>query len=159
MGSDHMTASDAASFELNTIKKVRNRLIPFLTLLYFFAMLDRVNVGYAALTMNKELGISATEFGLVAGIFFIGYFLFEVPSNIIMTKVGARQWIGRILITWGIASAACGLIQNATQLYAGRFILGVMEAGFFPGVMVYLTFWFPAKERAKVVALFMMALP
>lgn len=154
-----MTASDAASFELNTIKKVRNRLIPFLTLLYFFAMLDRVNVGYAALTMNKELGISATEFGLVAGIFFIGYFLFEVPSNIIMTKVGARQWIGRILITWGIASAACGLIQNATQLYAGRFILGVMEAGFFPGVMVYLTFWFPAKERAKVVALFMMALP
>ncbi len=153
------TIQDTASFESNTMKKVRNRLIPFLTLLYFFAMLDRVNVGYAALTMNKELGISSAQFGLVAGIFFIGYFIFEVPSNIIMTKVGARQWIGRILITWGIASAACGLIQNATQLYIARFILGVMEAGFYPGVMLYLTYWFPAKERGKVISLFMLALP
>lgn len=150
---------DNASFETNTFKKVRNRLIPFLTLLYFFAMLDRVNVGYAALTMNKELGISSAQFGLVAGIFFIGYFLFEVPSNLIMVKVGARQWIGRILVTWGIASSACGLIQTETHLYLGRFILGIMEAGFYPGIMLYLTYWFPARERAKVISLFMLALP
>lgn len=153
------TIRDTASFEINTIKKIRNRLLPFLIVLYFFAMLDRVNVGYAALTMNKELGITSAQFGLVAGIFFIGYFLFEVPSNLIMNKVGARKWIGRILITWGIASAACGLIQNATQLYAGRFFLGIMEAGFFPGIMLYMTYWFPARERAKMVALFMLAMP
>lgn len=153
------TIADRALFESNIMKKIRNRLIPFLTLLYFFAMLDRVNVGYAALTMNKELGISSAEFGLVAGIFFIGYFIFEVPSNLIMTKVGARQWIGRILVTWGIASAACGLIQNSTQLYIARFILGVMEAGFYPGIMLYMTYWFPSQERGKVVALFMLALP
>lgn len=153
------TIKDTASFESNTIKKVRNKLIPFLILLYFFAMLDRVNVGYAALTMNKELGITSSQYGLVAGIFFIGYFLFEVPSNLIMNKVGARKWIGRILITWGLASAACGLIQNATQLYAGRFFLGVMEAGFFPGIMLYMTHWFPTRERAKMVALFMLAMP
>ncbi|MBP1763497.1 MAG: hypothetical protein H6Q65_555 [Firmicutes bacterium] len=153
------TIQDAATFEKSTMTKVKNRLIPFLVLLYFFAMLDRVNVGYAALTMNKELGISAAQYGLVAGIFFIGYFLFEVPSNLIMSKVGARKWIGRILITWGFASAACGLIQNEMQLYIARFILGVMEAGFFPGIMLYMTYWFPAKERAQVVALFMLALP
>jgi Sugar phosphate permease len=150
---------DTASFESNTVQKVKNRLIPFLALLYFFAMLDRVNVGYAALTMNKELGISSAQYGLIAGIFFIGYFLFEVPSNLIMTKVGARKWIGRILVTWGIASAACGLIDNATHLYVGRFVLGVMEAGFYPGIMLYLTYWIPAKERAKAVSLFMLALP
>ena len=153
------TSQDAASFESNTIRKLTYRMIPFLILLYFFAMLDRVNVGYAALIMNKELGISSAQYGLVAGIFFLGYFLFEVPSNIMMTKVGARKWIGRILITWGIVSAACGFIQNATQLYIMRFLLGVMEAGFFPGIMLYLTYWFPARHRAKVVALFMLAMP
>jgi ACS family tartrate transporter-like MFS transporter len=153
------TVQATVSFERNTIKKVRNRLIPFLIILYFFAMLDRVNIGYAALTMNKELGITAAQYGMVAGIFFIGYFLFEVPSNLIMTKFGTRRWIGRILITWGFASAACGMIQDATHLYIGRFTLGVMEAGFFPGIMLYLTYWFPAKDRAKVVALFMLALP
>ncbi len=153
------TIPDTTSFEKNTLQKVRNRLIPFLIILYFFAMLDRVNIGYAALTMNKELGITPTEYGMLAGIFFIGYFLFEVPSNLIMTKVGTRQWIARILITWGFASAACGLIQNVTHLYVARFILGLMEAGFYPGIMLYLTYWFPAKDRAKVVGLFMLALP
>ncbi len=145
--------------EENVIKKLTYRLVPFLIILYFFAMLDRVNVGYASLTMNKELGITSAEYGLVAGIFFIGYFLFEVPSNLMMTKVGARKWIGRILITWGIASAVCGLIHSATQLYVARFVLGVMEAGFFPGVMLYLTYWFPARHRAKIISLFMLALP
>lgn len=150
---------ETASFESNTIQKVRNKLIPFLILLYFFAMLDRVNVGYAALTMNKELGITSAQFGMLSGIFFIGYFLFEVPSNLIMSKVGARKWIGRILITWGFASAACALIQNATHLSIARFFLGIMEAGFYPGIMLYLTYWFPAKARAKVISIFMLALP
>lgn len=147
------------AIEKQTMSKVKVRLIPFLLILYFFCLLDRVNVGYAALTMNADLGISAAEYGLVAGIFFIGYFLFEVPSNIIMTKVGARKWIGRILITWGLVSALCGCIQTATHLYIIRFLLGVMEAGFYPGVMLYMTYWFPAKDRAKVVTLFMLALP
>lgn len=147
------------AIEKQTMGKVKVRLIPFLLILYFFCLLDRVNVGYAALTMNADLGISAAEYGLVAGIFFIGYFLFEVPSNIIMTKVGARKWIGRILITWGLVSALCGCIQTATHLYIIRFLLGVMEAGFYPGVMLYMTYWFPAKDRAKVVTLFMLALP
>ena len=148
-----------AQFEANTLKKMKYKIIPFLIICYFFAMLDRVNVGYAALTMNADLGISSAQYGLVAGIFFIGYFLFEVPSNVIMTKVGTRKWIGRILITWGIAATACSLIQTATHLYVMRFILGVMEAGFYPGIMLYLTYWFPAKERAKVISIFMLAVP
>ena len=148
-----------AILERQTMSKVKVRLIPYLVILYFFCLLDRVNVGYAALTMNADLGISAAEYGLVAGIFFIGYFLFEVPSNIIMTKVGARIWIGRILVTWGLISALCGFIHTATHLYIARFLLGVMEAGFYPGIMLFMTYWFPARERAKVVTLFMLALP
>lgn len=150
---------DVVLFESNTIKKIRNKLLPFLILLYFFAMLDWVNVGYAALTMNSELGIGSTQYGLVAGVFFIGYFLFEVPSNLIMTKVGARIWIGRILITWGLVATMTGFIQSATHLYIVRFVLGVMEARFYPGIMLYMTWWFPKKERAKMVALFMLAVP
>jgi len=148
-----------SEIEFKTMSKVNKRLIPYLILLYLFCMLDRVNVGFAALTMNADLGINSAQYGLVAGIFFVGYFIFEVPSNIIMTKVGARKWIARILISWGIVSAMCGLIHTATHLYIIRFLLGAMEAGFYPGIMLYMTFWFPAKERAKVVSLFMLAIP
>jgi ACS family tartrate transporter-like MFS transporter len=109
--------------------------------------------------MNKELGITSQQYGFIAGIFFIGYFFFEVPSNIIMNKIGARTWIGRILITWGIVATACGFIQNITQLYIVRFLLGVMEAGFYPGVILYMTYWFRAKDRAKTISLFMLAVP
>jgi ACS family tartrate transporter-like MFS transporter len=128
-------------------------------LLYIVAVLDRVNVGFAALTMNKELAISAQQFGLLAGIFFIGYFLFEIPSNILLHKVGARIWIGRILVTWGIVSAATALVHGTSHLYIVRFLLGVAEAGFFPGMILYLTYWFPQREQAKAVAFFMTAQP
>lgn len=141
-----------------TMKKVSARIIPYVFLLYIVAYLDRVNIGYASLTMNKALSISAEAFGLIAGIFFFGYFIFEVPSNIIMHRVGARIWIARILISWGIVVIITAWAQNITQMYILRFILGVAEAGFFPGIILYLTYWFPAKERAKAVAFFMTAL-
>jgi ACS family tartrate transporter-like MFS transporter len=127
--------------------------------LYIVAFLDRVNVGFAALQMNEDLGFSDTVYGLGAGIFFIGYFVFEVPSNLIMEKVGARVWIARIMITWGVISSAMFLVRGETSFYILRFLLGVAEAGFFPGMILYLTYWFPARERARRVALFMTAIP
>jgi ACS family tartrate transporter-like MFS transporter len=127
--------------------------------LYVLSYIDRINVGFAALTMNKDIGLSATVFGWGAGIFFLGYCLFEVPSNLMMAKVGARRWIARILLTWGVISVICGFVQNATQLYILRFLLGVAEAGFFPGIIVYLTYWFRQKELATTVALFTAAIP
>src|SRR5262245_4304638 len=139
------------------IAKARRRLIPFLFLLYVVAYLDRVNVGFAALQMNQALGFSATVYGFGAGIFFIGYVLFEVPSNIVLARVGARLWIARIMITWGIVSCAMMLVRTAPMFYALRFLLGVAEAGFFPGMIFYLTRWFPARERARTVAAFMTA--
>jgi MFS transporter, ACS family, tartrate transporter len=142
-----------------TLAKVTRRLIPFMFVLYIVAFVDRVNVGFAALQMNKDLGFSDAVYGFGAGIFFIGYFLFEVPSNLILERVGARVWIARIMITWGIISAAMFLVQGPISFYVLRFLLGFAEAGFFPGMILYLTYWFPARERARRVALFMTAIP
>ena len=142
-----------------THRKVAKRLIPFLMLCYFVAYLDRVNLGFAALDMNKALGFSATVFGWGAGIFFIGYFIFEVPSNIILEKTGARIWIARIMITWGLVSAAMAFVSGPVSFLLVRFLLGAAEAGFFPGIILYLTYWFPAQERAKILGSFMAAIP
>src|SRR5512133_824241 len=130
------------SFENKTYAKVTLRLIPFLFICYVAAYLDRVNVGFAKLQMLNDLQFSETVYGLGAGIFFIGYFFFEVPSNIIMHKVGARVWIGRIMITWAILSGAMMYVNSSTMFYVLRFFLGVAEAGFFPGIVLYLTYWF-----------------
>lgn len=141
-----------------TVRKVSLHLLPFLFILYIVAYLDRVNFGYAALQMNSSLGISAELFGFLSGIFFIGYLIFEVPSNILLQKIGARIWIARILITWGIVVVITGFAQDALQLAVLRFLLGIAEAGFFPGVIYYITRWFRAQDLAKAVALFMTAL-
>jgi D-galactonate transporter len=148
----------AADFEEKTYGKVTRRLIPFLFLCYVVAYLDRVNVGFAKLQMLSDLKFSETVYGLGAGIFFIGYFLFEVPSNIILHRAGARVWIARIMVTWGIISACMMFVTTPTMFYVLRFLLGVAEAGFFPGIILYLTYWFPAARRARVVALFMTAI-
>ena len=139
------------------LRKVTLRLIPFMFLLYIVAYLDRVNVSFAALQMNSALDFSAEIYSLGAGIFFIGYFLFEVPSNLILHRVGARIWMARILITWGIISSAMMFVQGTVSFYALRFLLGVAEAGFFPGMILYLTYWFPAQARGRAVARFMTA--
>src|SRR6201986_4905527 len=148
--------------------KVMWRLIPFLILCYFVAYLDRVNVGFAKLHMDQALGLSEAAFGLGAGLFFVGYFVFEVPSNLFLERVGARVWIARIMITWGIVSAAFAFIPHISSLtgisttsvfYALRLLLGACEAGFFPGIIFYLTLWFPAVYRARVISLFMLAIP
>jgi ACS family tartrate transporter-like MFS transporter len=141
------------------VHKITWRIIPFVFILYVISYLDRANIGYAALQMNRELALSSEAFGLISGIFFIGYFAFEVPSNIALNRFGARVWIARILLTWGAISFACGFVHNATQLYVLRFLLGVAEAGFFPGIIVYLTYWFRQKELATTVALFTAAIP
>jgi MFS family permease len=153
--------SAAATLELesSTLKKVAWRLIPFLGLLYFAAFIDRVNLGFAAAQMNRDLGLSAYVYGLGAGIFFIGYSLFEVPSNLILHKVGGRRWLARIMLTWGVVAGAMALVKGATGFYILRFLLGVAEAGFFPGVVYYLTYWVPAAGRARLVGAFMTAIP
>ena len=149
------SASAAKSeLETSTISAISWRLIPFLVLAYFLAYLDRVNLGFAALTMNAELKFSPTVFAWGAGIFFIGYFIFEVPSNLILQRVGARIWIARIMIVWGVVSMAMMFIHSTTMFYVMRFLLGVAEAGFFPGVVLYLTCWYPHRERAGTIALF-----
>lgn len=147
------------SLERRTIRKVTMRIIPFTFLLYIISYLDRANIGYASLEMNKDLALTSQAFGFVSGIFFIGYFLFEVPSNVMMKRYGARVWIARILVTWGIISTLTGFVQSATHLYILRFLLGVAEAGFFPGIILYLTFWFRSKEQATTIALFTSAIP
>jgi len=141
----------------SAMSKVRWRLIPFLFLLYVVAYLDRVNVGFAALDMNRELGFSAAVYGFGSGIFFLSYTLLEVPSNLILARVGARLWIARIMLTWGLVSTAMVFVNGAALFYVLRFLLGAAEAGFFPGLIYYLTHWFPARERARAVALFMTA--
>src|SRR5213083_2267875 len=132
------------SLEVRTIAKVSSRLVPFLVLCYFVAYLDRVNVGFAALTMNEDLGLSSAAFGFGAGIFFLAYFLFEVPSNLFLERVGARRWIARIMCTWGVVSGGMAFIGGETSFYVLRVLLGIAEAGFFPGVIFFLTLWFPA---------------
>src|SRR4029079_173097 len=126
-------------------------------LLYIVSYLDRVNVGFAALQMNQDLGLSASVFGLGSRIFFIGYFLFEVPSNLIMERIGARLWIARIMISWGLVSAGMMFMTGQTSFYTLRFLLGLAEAGFFPGMILYLTYWFPRRDHARAIALFMTA--
>jgi ACS family tartrate transporter-like MFS transporter len=145
--------------ETRAIRKITWRLIPFLMLLYFVAFLDRINVGFAALTMNKDVGLTPEIFGIGSGIFFLGYFAFEVPSTILLHKVGARFWIGRIMITWGLVSAAMVFIRGPISFYVLRFLLGLAEAGFFPGIILYLSYWFPANHRSAVTAMFMAAAP
>ena len=148
-----------AAIERQTMKKVYLRLLPFCFVLYFICYLDRVNIGFAALTMNKDIGLSAYVFGLGAGAFFWGYFLLEVPSNLILEKVGARLWIGRIMISWGLVSGAFAFTQGPISFFILRFSLGLAEAGFFPGMILYLTYWFPPLHRARIVAGFMAAVP
>jgi len=156
------------NLEARTIGKVSRRLIPFLIICYFVAYLDRVNVGFAALTMNKALGLTATMFGFGSGVFFLTYFIFEVPSNLFLDRFGARKWIARIMISWGILSglmAAIPAIARATGLgdettfYVIRSLLGVAEAGFFPGIIFYLTLWFPSVYRGRIIGSFMAAIP
>lgn len=148
----------AVSLEKRTTRKVTRRIVPFIMMLYIIAFIDRANLGYAALDMNEALALTSQMFGVASGIFFISYFMFEVPSNIMLEKFGARKWIARILLTWGIAVVLTGFIQNVTHLYVLRFVLGALEAGFFPGIILYLTYWFRAKERAKTIAMFMTAI-
>ncbi len=142
-----------------TLRKVTLRLVPFLFVLYVIAWLDRVNVGFAGLEMNADLGFSSTVFGFGSGIFFLGYCLFEIPSNIILERVGARIWIARIMVTWGLISAGLMLVRTPPLFYLLRFLLGVAEAGFFPGVIYYLSLWYPAEQRARAIAAFMTAVP
>jgi sugar phosphate permease len=145
--------------EARTVQKLRRRIIPFVLLLYVISFLDRINIGFAALTMNKELAITTRQFGLVAGIFFLGYFLFEIPSNLLLHKLGARIWIARILITWGILATLTGFVHSVSQLYAVRFLLGLAEAGYFPGIALYLTYWFRQRDQAQAIALFLAGIP
>ena len=147
------------SLEQRTVKKTMWRLIPYVLIGYIIAYLDRANFGYAALEMNKDLAIGAEVFGILSGIFFIGYLIFEVPSNILLTRFGARVWLARILITWGIVVILTAWAQSVTHLYILRFLLGVAEAGFFPGIVFLLTYWFRNKEQAQVFSLFVMGVP
>lgn len=152
-------STENPAFEKPVVRKVTLRIIPFVFLLYIVSYLDRANIGYAALQMNADLALTSEAFGFISGIFFIGYFLFEVPSNVLLNRYGARVWIARILVTWGLIAAATAFAQTSTHLYVLRFLLGVAEAGFFPGIIVYLTYWFRSKELATTVALFTAAIP
>ncbi|MGY2374011.1 MFS transporter [Pseudomonas sp. SDO524_S393] len=145
--------------EERVMRKIFWRLIPLLMVLYIISYIDRINVGFAALTMNADIGLSAYAYGLGAGIFFVGYCLFEVPSNLFLMRFGARRWIARILFTWGVLSCAMALVQGQTSFLIIRFLLGVAGAGFFPGVVLYLTLWFPARYRARIIATFSLAIP
>jgi len=157
VGSDPAVAS--ISIGTKTIRKVQIRILPFIFSLYIVAYLDRINIGFAALTMNKELAITSQQYGLIFGIFFFGYFFFEIPSNLLLHKIGARVWIARILISWGLVAMLIGFARTVQQLYVARFLLGLAEAGYFPGIVLYLTYWFPQREQARAVALLLIGLP
>jgi ACS family tartrate transporter-like MFS transporter len=152
-------SQEVTDLERQTIARVSRRLLPLLMACYFIAYLDRVNVGFASLTMNKALGFTSAVYGFGGGIFFLGYFIFEVPSNVLLSKVGARVWIARILITWGIISACTAFIVGPVSFFSVRFLLGIAEAGFFPGIILYLTWWFPSYYRSRIVGVFMAAIP
>ena len=152
-------ASDPVAIEEHAYAKVFRRVVPFIMICYVVAYLDRINVGFAKLQMEIDLGFSQTVYGLGAGLFFIGYFFFEVPSNLIMYRVGARMWIARIMITWGLLSACFVFVKTPVWFYTLRFLLGAAEAGFYPGVILYLTYWYPDRRRAAIVATFMAAIP
>ncbi len=153
------TLTDDKTIEAVVMRRVFWRLMPFLLLAYLICYIDRVNVGFASLQMNKAIGIDSKTYGLGAGIFFIGYFLLEVPSNLGLQRFGARTWIARIMISWGIVSGAFALVAGPASFLSLRFILGAAEAGFFPGVILYLTYWFPAEHRARIIGIFMVAIP
>jgi MFS family permease len=157
MGNDFLIRSNA--IDMVATRKLRIRLLPFLFVLYIVAFLDRVNIGFAALTMNRELAITSEQFGFAAGIFFWGYFLFEIPSNLILHRVGPRVWFARILITWGAVATLTGFVQSAHQLYIARFLLGLAEAGYFPGAVLYLGYWFRQREKAQAMALILAGIP
>src|ERR1700761_7773611 len=145
--------------EDRTMRKVLRRLIPLAIVCYFINYLDRVNLSFAALEMNKDLGFTSTVYGIGAGAFFITYFLLETPSNLVLLKMGARRWIARIMFTWGILSGAMAFIWNDWSFYVVRFLFGAAEAGFFPGILYYLTLFFPAVYRARMVSMYMVAIP
>jgi MFS transporter, ACS family, tartrate transporter len=147
------------TLEQTTMRKLYRRLLPFAILAYFLCYLDRINVSFAALTMNKDLGLDASMYGMAAGAFFWGYFLFEVPSNLILERVGARFWIARIMVTWGIVSAATAFCVGPKSFMVARFLLGLAEAGFYPGLVLYFSYWFPDLHRARIVSGFTLALP
>jgi MFS transporter, ACS family, tartrate transporter len=153
------SAQISGEIETRVLRKVTLRIVPFVMLLYFVAFIDRVNIGFAALTMNKDIGLTSSVFGFGAGIFFWGYFLFEVPSNLALDRFGARIWIARVMISWGLVSGAMAFVHGPVSFYVLRFLLGAAEAGFFPGIILYLSYWFPARQRAAVTALFMAAAP
>lgn len=148
-----------ALIDKGVMRTVALRLIPMMAVLYFMSYVDRVNVGFAALKMNADLGMSTTAYGLGAGLFFIGYFLFEVPSNLLLNKFGTRMWITRIVVTWGLIAAATAFVQGATSFYILRFLLGVAEAGFFPGLVFFLGIWFPRPQRARILSYVYLAAP
>src|SRR5712672_2401638 len=148
-----------AAIEASTMRKVYIRLLPFAMLSYVLAYIDRINVSFAALTMRADLNMSAADFGFAVGTFYWAYFLFEVPSNVIMEKVGARQWIARIMITWGIFAGATAFVTGTSSLAIVRFLLGMAEAGFFPGLILYFTYWFPARHHSRLVSSFLVGLP
>jgi ACS family tartrate transporter-like MFS transporter len=150
---------DDTLMERAVMKRVTARIVPFLMLCYFVAFLDRVNVGFAGAEMRHDLNLSATVFGFGAGVFFLAYFIFEVPSNLLMERFGARRWLARIMVTWGMVAAAMALVTGEWSFYSLRALLGLAEAGFFPGVILYLTYWFPRAYRARVVGIFMVAIP
>jgi ACS family tartrate transporter-like MFS transporter len=150
---------DGASVEERTLNKIRWRLLPFILFLFIICYVDRVNIGYAALDMNKALHIGTTAFGVLSGIFFLGYSPFEVPSNIMMHRVGARRWLSRIMMTWGLVVVLTGFVSSLSQLYILRFLLGVAEAGFYPGILLYFTFWFPQRLRSQAIAVLQMGIP
>nr|WP_312231799.1 MFS transporter [Pseudomonas sp.] len=156
-----MTANTAAVSELEraTMRRVAWRILPFLIVCYLIAIIDRGNIGMASLQMNDDLGLSARVFGFASSLFFFAYFLVEVPSNLAMQKFGARIWIARIMVTWGLVSAGTAFVVGPYSLYVMRFLLGAAEAGFFPGVLLYLTYWLPSAYRARMVAIFMVAIP
>jgi MFS family permease len=153
-----LNVAEAPSLEARTYAKVDRRLLPFLFLCYILAYLDRVNVGFAKLQMLQDLSLSDVAFGTGAGIFFVGYFLFEVPSNLLLKKFGARTWIARIMVSWGILSSAMMWVKSEWAFYAVRFLLGVAEAGFFPGIIFYLTLWYPSRLRSTRTAWFVSAI-
>ena len=149
----------APEIERRTVAKVSWRLLPLIVLIYFVAYMDRTNVGFAAFGLKRDFGFSATLYGWAAGIFFLGYVLFEIPSNVLLERAGARLWIARIMVTWGLVAGSMVLITGPVSFLALRFLLGAAEAGFFPGVILYLTYWFPKRYRARVVAALFLAVP
>ena len=147
------SAVAASPIEATIIRKIRTRIVPLILVLWVIAKLDQINIGFAALTMNRELAITSQQYGFIAGVFFFGYFLFEIPSNLLLHRIGARVWISRILISWGTLAVLTGFAQTAHQLYVARFLLGMAEAGYFPGLVLYLTYWFPQRHLARTIAL------